>query len=523
LLDNLNDGNDANDPAPLAIKNAIDALNTATAALVERGDPTAINALATTIMGENKTTDTKYTAGSRTALANALTAAGSGNLDVSDLDTDDVTNLKDALDAANNGLVDLSGLTAKIAEAQVLTSNIYTTASWNAVAGALTAAQTTAANGSATEAEVTAATTALAAAIDNLIYKPVVNTFTVAALSNTAAGIKAATSSNFTLSLQKSENDQTITLTGAVAGQHLTDDPGLTTWSITTGTTTDAESWLQSTGNSETVNVIIPSDTIGTIVIKAAAKDASSQTLTVTVTAFEDWHFDANHDEANATIVDARDYRIPTSGSGDTADWIAIAKQTVSGQDYYLVVRTEVIGLTKFDADSPYSNNYNSTDCDLKTYIDDWYINDLASGSLKNKAVYNNALETLGENYIHGYNSQYLGFSSPAATGVFNGAFPLSTDEAAEYISRTWYDPDGNIKYNLVGGTSSGGTKLKAYTNWEALSDGSSYSSWTRSPYDGNLSLATALSNTGIIGYYNVANTSVYARPALWVSADIFD
>ncbi|MDR1630757.1 MAG: DUF6273 domain-containing protein [Oscillospiraceae bacterium] len=229
----------------------------------------------------------------------------------------------------------------------------------------------------------------------------------------------------------------------------------------------------------------------------------------------------------DAEVLDAQNYRLTTAQTGDTADWIAVAKKTVSGQDYYLIVRTEVTENSSFDGEPPYMNNYNSADCKLKTAIDSWYDTFTgANGSsvLVTKAVTHNALTALGEDYTHGFNAAYNGLSSPTATlaeGAAGTAFPLSNDEAAAYMSVFWYDTSANTKYNTSDRTT-GGTAIVAHTNWEALADGTSVASWLRSPTASDSNSAALLYTDGSVDYYGVS--LLYGvRPALWVTSDIFN
>lgn len=155
LLIRLDDGDSLNDPSPSEIKTAIDELTAADSALVRRGDPAAINVLATA--SQNNLNEPSWAAGystdSKDKLQNAVHAAGDGNLDVADLSQPQVDVLyADLLAAAapyslatGEGMVDVSVLLAAIAAKVLLDPNEsdYTTGSWsdleNAYAEALTA------------------------------------------------------------------------------------------------------------------------------------------------------------------------------------------------------------------------------------------------------------------------------------------------------------------------------------------------------------------------------------------------
>jgi predicted negative regulator of RcsB-dependent stress response len=231
--------------------------------------------------------------------------------------------------------------------------------------------------------------------------------------------------------------------------------------------------------------------------------------------------------DMDAVAVDAQNYRLTTAQTGDMADWIAVAKKMVGGREYYLIVRTAVTENSPFDAAPPYSNNYDSADCALKTAIDNWYsafASANRSSVLVTKAVTHNALTALGDDYTHGYNAAYNGLSAPAATlasaGAAGTAFPLSSDEAAEYMSIYWYDASWRPQYNTSDRTA-GGTALTAYTNWEALADETSVVSWLRSPNAGNTNYAAALYANGSVASYSIPG-SRGVRPALWVTSDAF-
>ncbi|MDR2647964.1 MAG: hypothetical protein LBB67_07590, partial [Oscillospiraceae bacterium] len=211
-------------------------------------------------------------------------------------------------------------------------------------------------------------------------------------------------------------------------------------------------------------------------------------------------------------IVDARDYIIGTDKTGDDAEWMAIARQVLNGEEYYLIVRREVVGNFAFDDDT---NNY--TESTLKTEMDAWWVG--FSGALKTYTVAHNALERLGTDFRHV--EPYTGLSAPDADSGFKGAFPLSVDEAAEYMSRAYHDDTGPFQYNTSDGTTSG-SPLTAYTNWETLTDEESRGSWLRSPSLFSSVQTSALYVSAFIDAQYIDNDSFGARPALWVRADIF-
>jgi hypothetical protein len=270
-------------PTPKQIADAIAALQTAHGQLVERGDPTTLNVRVNEIKAENLT-EVDYTTGTWSALQTAITNAGDGSMAAKpDKSAAELTALLDAVNAARANLIDRSALASAIASATAATtgkdSDDYS-AGWSAYTSALATAVSVLANGNATAQQISDATSALNSAVAGLVLKPNVSAFTVKAGSS-AGGTQyqAATSSNFTVGLQKNASStQTVYLTGAVTGTNLSNDPGQTTWSKTSG-----QDWLQTAGNSTAVSVVVPANTTGTIVVKAAAKDDSSKTLNITI------------------------------------------------------------------------------------------------------------------------------------------------------------------------------------------------------------------------------------------------
>jgi hypothetical protein len=349
-------------------------------------------------------------------------------------------------------------------------------------------------------------------AVDAATPPPVVKAFTV---RTSGVATRTAESSDFEVTLPQSAVQQVITLTGIVSGENLSANPGLTTWIKVYG----PDGWLETAGDSTTVDVVIPSNTFGSIAINARPKDDTGRSVNITIRVL-DWHTALNHDGDNAEIVDARAYILPKAKTGDTAEWMAIARQVVSGQEYYLIVRREVPpDYTPFGAaeiPSTMTNNYRDSWLRMKTEI--WW-NSINDGSiLKTYAAYNNALDMVGTDYKHA--TPFAGFSSPAAGGEYSSPFALSVDEVAEYLSRSWYDDSGSRLYNTSDGTESG-TPLTAYTNWETLTD-AEYS-WLRTPTTDSFYPISAaqLDNSG--GIYRCAIGSADCfRPALWVRAEIF-
>ncbi|MDR3344577.1 MAG: putative Ig domain-containing protein [Oscillospiraceae bacterium] len=268
----------------------------------------------------------------------------------------------------------------------------------------------------------------------------------------------------------------------------------------------------------------MPAAAVSFEVIAKSKDDPSKYTSIGIVFSLKDWHKDLKHDGTNATIVNSADYILTTAKTGDTSEWMAIARKTVSGNDYYLIIRRTSLGIEKYDAGGN-GNDYNYTS--LKTKLDTWYAAFTGSNTtspLVTKAAGHDALTKLGTSYAHTLD----GFSTPNATVPTAGAagtiFPLSVDEAAEYCS--WGFWNGNLsqyEYNAAG-NQIGGADLQAFTNWKNLTDGTTAPSWLRSPrYIPSNNNGTVLSFDASIGYTYATSTLVLARPAMWVSDAAFN
>jgi hypothetical protein len=408
MLTLLNDGNPANDPEPLAIQNAIDGLNAAIAFLELRGDPTAINNYANNTVKPVTAAGgyaAKYTADSRSALGTALTNAGNGNLDVSDLNAAQVAGLYTALQDAYASLVDLTGLMQAISAASVLEETDYTTASWEAVMDALEDAADTAADGSATQQQVNDAASALNNAVGNLVFRPVV---TLVKITPTTAG-------PFNIGGAIIE----VNFGATVTGQHLISGTGSSTSKGEDGVT-----WSISATDSglsfNTANGLL------------SGTPTKTGNYTVTATSIDDPN---ESDSVTFTV------QVPAPGSG-VAVGEAFTHNDVTWRVLYddgngnkLIITDNIVGVSKYNNGGSYGAY---TGSDLKTAMDYWWSTTYNAPELKAIALYpsnfnveesfNPSGNYMIENAING--------PGASASGQNNGVvFPLSISEANTYRS----------------------------------------------------------------------------------------
>jgi len=240
----------------------------------------------------------------------------------------------------------------------------------------------------------------------------------------------------------------------------------------------------------------------------------------------------------NETPDSAIDRILPPIKSGDTVDWIEIAR---NGK-YSLIVRSKYINFyssnydnlnfiyTSYGPGSPPSNAYGSSY--VRSNINSWY-NGAASGTadrlpsgaaLRQYAMQNNATSVLGTTYAVGTGGGLTdGFSKPSNTyastlsNTDDVAFALSFTESANFLS---------VFHASTGGGSTTPSAPDAITNFNRLTPlpAGGYGMWLRSP--GSLATtAGILTQTGEAYQFNTASSSgqrglIY--PALWVDSAIF-
>lgn len=155
------------DATQTEIDEAKEALSTAIANLIRKGDKAALNALIETAEALEQDA---YTTDSWNALQNALTAAKEVAEKEEPLQ-DEVDNAADILRAALDNMVkrgDKTALTAAVAEAEALDETAYTTDSWTAFQETLTAAKAVLDNADATQSDADQALEALQNAVNAL-------------------------------------------------------------------------------------------------------------------------------------------------------------------------------------------------------------------------------------------------------------------------------------------------------------------------------------------------------------------
>jgi hypothetical protein len=212
------------------------------------------------------------------------------------------------------------------------------------------------------------------------------------------------------------------------------------------------------------------------------------------------------------TIATTRTLTNAQTGDGD---WIEIA----TNGGYSLIVRRSALSeKTRFSSTDDYTAYASQTHIsgNLRYAVNDWYTNTLSIASpLREYAVGHDALTKPG---TVSHLSAENGFSVP--TGELKGmgsdvAFVLSFQEAATYMSSQWSN-------NISGTETFGASSADAIANFNRLQDGTSESSWLRSPGRTSASASYLYRDGGVRGHGGVTYTAS-VRPALWVESSIFD
>ncbi|MCL2105572.1 MAG: DUF6273 domain-containing protein [Oscillospiraceae bacterium] len=198
--------------------------------------------------------------------------------------------------------------------------------------------------------------------------------------------------------------------------------------------------------------------------------------------------------------------------AGDSSDWIEIATEG----DYSLIVRQKVVaGNVEFGGIGieSYADSY------AREFLNDWFEDTLGPGTLRTKAMKNDALLKCGTSSTYGEHNNAAGLSTPQGKptqtlpGRKDTAFLLSFQEAALYISDTW---------QMKGGNETTDSSPSAKNNWNDLDTHKNLDWWLRSPgpLAGNIAWVT---DAGIATYATGPMYTRGIRPALWVESDIFD
>jgi hypothetical protein len=280
-------------------------------------------------------------------------------------------------------------------------------------------------------------------------------------------------------------------------GGDTVDTAATVNWEIVSQTGEGA-TWNTNTTTGVGTNYLnIPTNYAGTISVKLSS--AANPEYDVTFDIFVDVRPQITTAKRNLT----------GSKIGDTVDWLEIATKTVGGNSYSLIVRKNALeDTTTFGA----ADNNDYMQSALRTKINTWYAG-LANNNelLRTKAVTHTAMSRLGTTHVKVDDGYSLPLGAAAGTETTDIAFPLSSNEAISFLSAHYFTPSG--------GTGDSPNDIKE--NWRALADNGT-ETWLRSPcYSSNVT--SYLHTAGNVAGDNAPNTTKYARPALWVSSDIFD
>jgi hypothetical protein len=203
--------------------------------------------------------------------------------------------------------------------------------------------------------------------------------------------------------------------------------------------------------------------------------------------------------------------------TGDTSDWVEIATNSI----YSLIVRKDLARMGsvagfKFNSIVTAGNNYVGSV--IQGNVNAWFTNSGSNGlandaRLRRFTVENNATAKLG---VYQSLDAAEGFSAPTSTvngNADNVAFLLSFQEAASFVSWSWYS----------GSAPSTTSAAQAIANWQKLNHNNDSNNqnrtWLRTAASDG---ASQLSFQGEVGSSPV-NTSFGMRPALWVKTAVFD
>ncbi|MDR2162775.1 MAG: cadherin-like beta sandwich domain-containing protein [Clostridiales Family XIII bacterium] len=279
-----------------------------------RGNPESINTLANEILREiafDDLVENDYAKDSWTLLRRALTAAGSGDLDTSNLTQQQVDNLKNKLEIArktdgNGTLVDIRVLKSAIDEAKSRNRTLFTAASWttfetviNAVNGVLTKPGASRAEVEKAVADLAAATTALKTG-----YIADLALVTVSASISGISVFKDAIEDR-SVTLQSSIAGRVITLTGAAEGNKASSA------TISWGTSDAAGNLTASGGTGGTqYTVTIPANATGHITVTFTASNngiSKARSVSIYVTNISEFTVDYQaYDEYYYMVKDVK-------------------------------------------------------------------------------------------------------------------------------------------------------------------------------------------------------------------------
>ncbi|MCL2550275.1 MAG: hypothetical protein FWE78_05050, partial [Methanimicrococcus sp.] len=222
---------------------------------------------------------------------------------------------------------------------------------------------------------------------------------------------------------------------------------------------------------------------------------------------------------------------LPPSVTGDTADWVEIARYSDSSGNYSLIVRTTYLNVRSNNQDEPefQYTQYSSGDAAnysqsyVRKFINEWFnggarADELpADARLRDYTVESNAIKVPGTSQTE--EALANGFSTPTSNQVRTGedvAFALSYSETAEFLSKTYF---------LRAQTQTMHSNDIASANFDKITLPKREHScmWLRSAGD----IAGFAGSLSYLGYafqdYNGPQTSGYVYPALWVRTSLFE
>ena len=215
-----------------------------------------------------------------------------------------------------------------------------------------------------------------------------------------------------------------------------------------------------------------------------------------------------------------------TKAGDPDSDWIEIARTSIDGEMFSLILRKKAIGSSAFGSNNTYIGGT------ARANVNNWFKNPADTGDklplsarMRDFTVNNNLASAIGSYGASAAGSDgygvFNGFSKPVKSGgSFDNdgtttddiAFLLSYGEAARFCSINWYFSSGVTSYP---------SNSFANANWTTHLAGENGAPWwPRSP--GSTGIACNVTYAGNATTQS-ASSSNALRPACWVHSEIFN
>ncbi|MCL1803897.1 MAG: hypothetical protein FWG30_09765 [Eubacteriaceae bacterium] len=230
-----------------------------------------------------------------------------------------------------------------------------------------------------------------------------------------------------------------------------------------------------------------------------------------------------------------------TNLTGDTVEWLEIARYTLRGEEYCLIVRKHFINIIDNNLNNPayqfapFGVNNNYEDSSVRSYINRWFnyqdgFPDFLSpfARIRDYTYENDALGVLGTGNS-GNGGLANGYSKPTGSqygdGIADIAFALSFTEAANFMSYQYATSSAGGAAPSTPGAAANFSAFQSGGKGIPIAD--TYGMWLRNPGSnvGTIQTAGSLENNGRAFQANISpvGEKPLVFPALWVNADIYN